>query len=163
MENYKTYIRIGLVALASIILYIWIQGVLSGEQGRVRKFILQGKKAVETKNILTCADMVAMNYRDRYGNDRDALIYGGKQFFAYYKTLFVHIENMEIELDDSRTQASVEIVALLIGQAQDNTTEKILEGEKGRFRVKLIKEDKKWKVLELEFFESIEIMGQNIS
>jgi hypothetical protein len=70
---------------------------------------------------------------------------------------------MEIKFDDSKKQADVEIVAMVLGQTQSDNAEKILEGEKGRFRVKLIKEERVWMVSEFEFFEPITVMGQNIS
>lgn len=162
-EKYKIYIWTIIVSTVLFIFYAWFQDIFSGEQGRVRKFILRGKKAVETKNILSCADMISTDYRDKYGNDRQSLIYFTKEIFSYYRKIIVHIEDMQIGLDDSKTGACVEIVALVIGQTQQNDAEKILEGEQGRFKIKLVKENKRWQLLELEFFEPITIMGQNIS
>lgn len=162
-EKYKIYVFSALVALVFCIIFIWFQDIFSGEQGRLRKFILQGKKAVVSKNIFTCADMISISYHDKYGNDRQSLIYATKEFFGYYKKILINIESMDIKLDDSKTQASIEITALVVGQNNQNNMEKILEGERSRFRVKLVKEEKKWHLLELEFFESISIMGQNIS
>ena len=106
--------------------------------------------------------MISQSYHDRYGNDRSSLIYAAKEFFAYYRKIFINIERMDIKLNDTKTQADVEIVALMIGQSQQNSTEKILEGEKGKARVRLIKEENKWKLAELDFYEQITIMGQNI-
>ncbi len=37
----------------------------------------------------------------------------------------------------------------------------ILEAQKGKFKVKLIKEDNKWRVLEVESFDPITLLGQN--
>lgn len=129
----------------------------------MRKFILQGKKAVESKNIFTCAGMISSSYHDKYGNDRQSLLYAAKEFFGYYKQIRVNIKSMEIKLDDTKKEASVEIVALVVGQSEQNNTEKILEAENGRFRIRLVKEENKWHLRELEFFEPITIMGQNIS
>lgn len=162
-EKYKIYLGAAGGALLLFISFLWLQDILAGEQGQIRKFILRGKEAVEAKNILTCADMVSMHYQDKYGNDRQNLIYATKEAFNYYKQIFVHIEKMEIKIGDSKMLASAEIVALAVGQTQESNREKILEGEKGRFRIKLVKEDKKWRLLEIEFFEPITIMGQNIS
>jgi len=124
---------------------------------------LQARKAVETKNILSCAEMISSDYHDKYGNDRQSLLYVFKEAFGYYRQILVHIESMEIALSDSKTEASVEIVALAVGRTQQNSTEKILEGEKGRLKIKLIKENKKWHLREAESFEPITIMGENIS
>ncbi|MFH1269532.1 MAG: hypothetical protein ABIH75_00550, partial [Candidatus Omnitrophota bacterium] len=141
--KYKRYIWPILAGVTFFILYSWIVGIFSGEKGRVRKFILQGRQAVESQNIFTCANMISTDYRDKYGNDRQGLIYIAKEAFGYYKTISVRIDNMNIELDDSGRQAEVEIKALIIGQGQQDNKEKILEAEKGEFRVKLIKENNK--------------------
>jgi hypothetical protein len=161
--NFKIFMRSVLGAVVLCLLFIWLQDILSGEEGRVRKFILRGKQAVETKDFFACADIISASYRDKYGNSRETLLYATKEFFGYYKEIFVNIESMEIKFDGAKTKASVEIVALVIGKTQQNNAEKILEGNKGRFRIKLIKEEKKWYLLELEFFEPITVMGQNIS
>jgi hypothetical protein len=140
-----------------------IFALLEGEEGRVRKFILEGKKAVEQKNILSCASMIADTYQDKYGNDRQSLIFAAKNFFSYYQSVFIAIEKMEIKLSQSRDKAEVEMVALVLCRLQDNSTEHIFEKEKGRFMVKLVKEDKKWKLQEIEFLEEISVMGEKIS
>lgn len=162
-QGLKIYIWSVIAATVLFISYSWIQDILAGEEGRVKKFIMQGAKAVGEKNLLTCSNMVSNNYHDKYGNDHQSLIYFTREFFLYYKDVLVHIESMDIKLDESKTQAGVELVALVIGKTKSDTQDKILEGQKGRFRLKLIKEEKKWRLLELEFFEPINIMGQNIS
>lgn len=127
---------------------------------------MRGKKAVEAKNLLTCANMVSTDYKDKYGNDRQSLIYATKSFFAYYKDIFIHIEKMQITLDQTKTQADVEIVALIVGRSKDNKSEKILEGlegERDRFRIRLVKEEKQWRLLEIEFFEPLHIMGREVA
>ena len=159
----KFYILYILVALVIFIFYSWLQDIFFGEEVRVRKFILRGKNMVETKNILTCSNMISRDYHDKYGNDRDSLIYFTKEFFGYYRKIFGHIESMKIELDDAKKNSLVEIVALVVGQTQDENEEKILEGEKGRFRIRLVKEEQEWKLLELEFFEPIKLMDRYIS
>jgi len=165
MQKYKIYVIAFLGALALFILFGWFREILSGEEGRVRKFIMKGKTAVESKNLFACANIISMSYSDKYGNDRQALIYGSKEFFNYYSSIFVDIKGINIKLDDSKTHAVVDVTALVIGKNKDNNPEKILEGiesERGRFRIKAVKEDKQWRLLELEFFESLQVMGENI-
>ena len=70
-----------------------------------------------------------MSYKDKYGNDRQSLIYFVKEVFGYYKRIFISIEDIKIKLDDSKLQANVEITAQVIGQSQGDASEKILEAE----------------------------------
>jgi len=162
-KEYRSYIFFGLVILAVFIFYNIFQSISTGEEARVRKFILRGKRAVETKDILTCADMIALDYKDKYGNTRESLIYIAKEAFAYYKDILTSIEKMDIQLNPAKDQASVEIVAMVLCRSKAEKLENIFEGEKGRFRVKLIKEDKKWHLQEAEFLEEVTLMGQKIA
>lgn len=154
-QEYKIYIWAGLVVPAIFIFYTFFKSIFTPEESRVRKFILEGKRAVETKNILTCANMISTNYQDKYGNGRQSLIYTAREVFAYYKDILITVEKMKIQLNDTKDEADVEIVALVLFRSKDNRIEKMFEGEKGRFRVKLVKEDKSWRVQELEFLEEL--------
>jgi hypothetical protein len=162
-QKNKIYILSALWAVFILIFVIIFQDILSQEPARVRKFILNGKKCIEAKDIFSCAGMVSRDYHDKYGNDRDSLIYAAKEACAYYKDILIQIEDMEITLNSSKTEAEVEITALAVCKTQDNVPEKILQGDKGRFKARLAKESKRWKLVELEFYEPITIMGQNIS
>jgi hypothetical protein len=163
MRSYKTYILTVLIAISVLFIYLQLQDILGGEERRVRRFILQGEKAVESKDIFSCANMVSMNYHDRYGNDRQTLISSAREVFGYYKSIFIDIQRMKIKLDDSKMKAEVTIVAQILGEPYEKPREGIFEGEKGEFCVRLIKEGRDWKVIEIEFFEPITIMGQQIS
>lgn len=163
-KKLKIFVRGSLIGLAVFITYNFISGILAGEEGRIRKFILRGKRAVEEKNLFVLSDMLSANYQDKYGNSCSTLIYAAKGFFSYYKNILINIEKIEIKLEESKAKAAAEITALVIGQPKGTAeAEKILEGERGDFRVSLIKEEKKWQVLELEFFAPLRIMGQEVS
>lgn len=161
-SKFKIYIRFALGTVAIFIFYVWLSGIFFGEQRQVRRFILKGKKAVEAKNILTCAKMISTRYQDKYGNDRSSLIYIARNIFSHYGTISVNIKNIKINLDDVKVEACLEITAQVIGHTQENNRENILEGQEGGIMAKLAKENKKWLLLELEFFEPITIMGQTI-
>ncbi len=162
MKLNKKYIHIGLGVLVIVITFFYLQFIFSSEEGRVRRFILEGKRSAESKNILACANLISKEYSDKYNNDRQTLIYIAREVFAYYKTIIIGVDKMDIRLDQSKTRAEVEIVALVLCQSKDNKSEKIFEGERGRFRVKLIKEKGKWQLLEVELLEKMTIMGQTI-
>lgn len=162
-EKLKIFVRGSLIGLAVFITYNFISGILAGEEGRIRKFILRGKSSLEEKNIFTVSDMLSANYQDKHGNSRSGLIYAAREFFAYYKNILANIEKIEIKLEESKDKATAEITVLVIGQPKEGEVEKILEGERGNFMVRLIKEEKQWQVIELEFFEPLMIMGEEVS
>lgn len=161
----KIYLWAVAVSLAAFFTYNVLSDVFGGERARVKKFIMTGKARVEKKNILGLSAMVSYNYRDKYANDRATLIYGAKSFVSYYKDLFINIESIDIKLNEAKTEADVEVIALIIGRTGQGASETImegLEGEKDRFRLKLIKEEDGWKLLEMEFLQPINVMGETI-
>lgn len=165
----RAWIRIYLMAVAISLIAFFAYNILSdvfgGEEGRIRKFIMTGKARIEKRNILGLSDMVSFNYKDKYGNDRSTLVYGAKNFISYYKDVFINIEGIDIELNESKTEADVEVTALIIGRTGQGASETIgqgLEGEKDKFRLKLIKEEDGWKLLDLEFLQPINVMGETI-
>jgi hypothetical protein len=141
--------------------------IFGGEEAKVRKFIMQGKARLEKKDIIGLSEMVSDNYKDKYGNDRMTLVYGAKSFLAYYKDIFINIEKTDIKLNETKdaTQAEAEVTALMIGKTKEGKSDSImegLEGEKDKFLLKLIKEKNGWKLLEMEFLQPLNIMGEKV-
>ena len=174
IRNYiKIYLWAVAISLVAFLAYNVFQDVFGGEQARIKKFIMTGKARIEKKNLLGISDMVSFNYKDKYGNDRSTIVYGVKSFVSYYKDVFINIESVEIKLNEAKTEADVEVIALIIGRTmkQENrdTSQKGcvpvmqgLEGEKDKFRLKLVKEEDGWKLLELEFLQPLNVMGETI-
>lgn len=161
----KVYLWAVAISLVAFFAYNILQDLFGGEQARIKKFIMTGKTRIEKKNILGLSDMVSYNYKDRYGNDRSTLVFGAKNFVSYYKDVLINIESIDIKLDETKTEADVEVVALIIGRTGQGASDTImqgLEGEKDRFRLKLIKEEDGWKLLDLEFLQPINVMGETI-
>jgi hypothetical protein len=163
MFNYKRYLWAFGVALSLTIAFSIIQNILAGEKGRVRKFILQAKQIVERQDLLACIGIISDDYKDKYSNDKQSLIYFTRETFRYYKQILVQIDKMDIELTDDKKQAIVSIDGLVLGVNKSDKQETILEKEQGKLKIKLTKEEGRWLLLEVESFESLTIMGQNIS
>jgi len=139
--------------------------IFGGEEAKVRKFIMQGKSRLEKRDIIGLSEMVSADYKDKYGNDRVTVVYGAKTFLAYYKDVFINIEKTDIVLNEAKDTAEAEVVALMIGKTKDGRSDSImegLEGEKDKFRLKLRKEKNGWKLLEIEFLQPLNIMGERV-
>lgn len=163
MSNFnknKLYLVIIIIVLLILFIIAWLIGFFDSEETKVRKFIAKAEKAVEARSTLACTELISKNYKDKYGNDYESVLGIAHEFFGYYKEISVSIESIDITLNDSKEEANVEIVAQVIGYSQSEKEDIILEGEKGRFRLRLLKEDKKWKLSEIEFYEEIKIMDE---
>ncbi|MEW6169982.1 MAG: hypothetical protein AB1472_00230 [Candidatus Omnitrophota bacterium] len=161
-ENYKIYIWTIVAALALSIFLPIVKGILEGEKGRVQKFVLQGKRALEKQDILACIGMISDDYKDKYANDKQTLIYLTRETFRYYQELFIQIDKMDIKLEQDKLNASIEIEGIIFGLNKGGQKEFILEKEQGKLMLKLIKQDKRWQLLEIKDFKPITLMGQGI-
>ncbi len=159
-EN-KIFIRILTGILCAAAIFFALPIFFCPPECQVRKFILSGKKVVEARNILTGASMISANYHDKYGNDRDSLIYCIRKAFAYYKSIHSQILKMDIKLDKSKSKAEVEVEVSVTCRAEQGI-EKIFKEDKGRVRLVIIKENKKWLLAEVEFLDAATIMGTTI-
>jgi len=155
--------RAVVAAIILIAAYHWFQNVTQGEEGRVRQCILAAKKAVEEKNLFAIDDMISRSYQDTYGNDRESLLYGIKEVLDYYERIFISIESITISLDEAKTQAEAEVVAVAIGVDRQKNKESFFEGEKGRIKARFVKEENTWRLAEITFFEPMTLMGQTIA
>jgi len=159
-EN-KILIRVLIGILCAAAIFFVLRIFLCTPECQVRKFILSGKKVVEARNTLTGASMISANYYDKYGNDRDSMIYCIRKAFTYYKSIRIQILKMDIKLDESKSKAEVEVEALVTCRGEQGI-EKIFKEDKGRVRLVIIKENKKWLLAEVEFLDAATIMGATI-
>ncbi|MCM8801139.1 MAG: hypothetical protein NC912_03895 [Candidatus Omnitrophica bacterium] len=148
--------------VALFIFRFLISSIPFNEEAKVRRFIFKGKRALEKKDILTCAQLISLNYKDKYGNNRDSLIGITKEFFAYYKEITLAIEKMDIYFNQTKDTAKVELLVLAICRRREGINESLFEGEKGKVCLRLVKEDKAWQLKEIEFLEELKIMGERI-
>lgn len=161
----KIYIWAVIISSVAYFGFNFARDAFGGEEARVRKFITQGKSRIEKKDIIGLSDMLAENYRDKYGNDRMALVYGAKSLLAYYKDIFINIEKTDIKLNEAKDTAEVEAIVLMIGKTKDGKSDSImegLEGEKDKLLLKMTKEKNGWKLLEIEFLQPLNIMGEKV-
>lgn len=149
--------------LAFFIFRILISGACLGERAKVYRFIVKGKSAVESKDILSCAGMISADYQDKYGYDRQSLIFSLREFFNYYGRISIKIQNFKISIDDDKMNADVEINALVLAHSGARELKKTLGVERGRLKARLVKEEGKWKLSEIEFYESVKITDEAMS
>ncbi len=159
-EN-KILIRVLIGILCAAAIFFLLRVVFCPPECQVRNFILSGKKVVEARNILSGASMIYANYYDKYGNERDSMVYCIRKAFAYYKSIRIRILKMDIKLDGSKSKAEVEVESSVICRGEQGI-ERIFKGDKGRVRLVIIKENKKWFLAEVEFLDAATIMGTTI-
>lgn len=63
-EKLKIVAWASLIGIGIFLTYNLISGIIAGEEGKVRKFILRGKRAVEEKNLFAVSDMLSANYEE---------------------------------------------------------------------------------------------------
>ena len=140
---------IALVAILSVAL-ILIKAPFK-EEDKVKRLIYSGKRAIQKEDLLRCSSYLSFDYADKYGNDRRNLLFVAKTIFNEYNHIFIKITKLEIEVIDQ--EASAEIEAIGYGQRANTIDEAPIEYDVIKLNVKFKKEQKAWKIIELEFLE----------
>lgn len=162
-QNSKFYIGAVIVALVYCILFPIVSDILAGEGGKVRKIVMQAKKAVEDEDMLTCISLISDDYKDKYGNDKQSLVYLAREAFRYYDELFVQIETLKINLSEDKKEANIQISGVILGLKNEVKKEMVFEKEKGEIEIRLMKKDSGWQVIEIESFEPLDVIDKGIS
>lgn len=166
MKKFFELIIILVFLLATI---FYFKDIFLTEEGKIKRVISQGERAIEKKDIVRCASFVSLDYSDSYGLDRRSLIVLGEKVFREYQNIFIHIESLSIELNPARPVreffsngangvkddlAEVKFIAKVM-VSRPGEAGKSLSIEKGseRFTVTFRKEEGKWKVFRAEIPE----------
>jgi hypothetical protein len=152
--NYRLVRTIALAIILAIAL-ILIKAPRS-EEDKVKRLIYSGKRAIEKEDLLKCSSYLSFDYTDEYGNDRRSLLFAAKTAFNDYNRIFINITKLEIEVIDLGALAEIEAVGY--GQRAGTTEQAPMEYDEIKVNVRLKKEKKAWKVIELEFLESDNVL-----
>jgi hypothetical protein len=116
------------------------------EEDKVRKVIIDVRKATEEKEIRTVLGLVSKSYRDPQGYDREGI----KGLLAYYffrhQKVSVFIPGFDVWISNGKAQAKFQ--AILSGGEKTGTVSALLPEALGvyDFDVSFAKEDGEWKV-----------------
>ncbi len=122
--------------------------LLEGENGRLKRAIYKAKRFAERENIIGLTNHISLNYYDEFGNDRRSLLFITKSFFDEYKNILILIDTLEIKIEGE--DAIVHIEAIVYWQ--ENVSSDIIY-DTVEVKAGFKKEQKRWKIIELEFFE----------
>ncbi len=119
-------------------------------QIQIKNTLQNLKKAAEQKNILKCSGYISKNYTDSDGFSYESLLFAGKEVFRTYEKILIQLENITITA--KKNTASVNLQARIYAQETGKTEfEDLLSWrDGGEFRLTIIKESGKWKIVRAE-------------
>lgn len=148
----------------ALVLFSAINSAIEGEKGKIRRLIFIAQRAIEKEDLIRLSGYASFDYQDKYGNDRQRLIFIGQRAFVEYQDISLQIKDLKIELNESEALAQMGVLGLgrrASGAQNDNP----LEYDRVELKIRFKKEENQWKVVELEFLESEEFfpLGESIS
>jgi hypothetical protein len=150
--------------ILALVLFSAINSAIEGEKGKIRRLIFIGQRAIEKEDLIRLSGYTSFDYQDKYGNDRQRLIFIAQKAFVEYQDISLQIKDLKIELNESEALAQMGVLGLgrrASGAQNDNP----LEYDRVELKIRFKKEGKQWKVVELDFLESEEFfpLGEFIS
>jgi hypothetical protein len=155
------YIAIIFIISIGLIILPKVKILFEGERGRIKRIIYAAKKATEREDLFKCLSFVSIDYSDRYGNNYRSLMLIGQRVFDIYDNIAIGIRQLSISLDSDTATAEVESTA--VAKNVEDKEINIFETETIKFLIYFKKEQKHWKVIELDFLEPrdpLYIMGK---
>ena len=143
--------RVAITAAAIICVLLISRAVtimLEGEEGRLKRTIYKAKRLTERENILMLTNYISADYFDELGNDRRSILFIAKTFFDNYKNIVIHINSLEISIEDENASADIETTVYW----QENESKNIVY-DMAKVKAIFKKEQNHWKLIELKFYE----------
>ena len=116
-------------------------------EDEVRQFIQAGTDAVEKRDISDVRDLIAENYSDARGNNRQMALRMLTGYFLGNKNIHVLIDIQHIHIPDDQ-HAEVQLLAGMAGQsASDFASLFDIRANVYKFDLRLVKDDDDWQLL----------------
>lgn len=137
------WIRLMLVLAAIFVAAWWIwERFLVSDETRIRLRIIGMEQAVEQGNLLRLADGIADDYSDDSGMDKPSLLAAVRAFRQQHDGLFIHLSDVQIQVDPDHQTAQAAFVAKVISKPRDGGGESELFAD--RFRLFFRKTGQDW-------------------
>lgn len=143
--------RLFALFLAAILVYLGVRLIgtaLEGEEGRLRKAVYKAKRLAEREDVVGLTSLISADYNDELGNDRRALLLIAKSLFDEYRNILIHIDALEIRLEEKSADLNIKTTVYWQENYSDNISYDTAELE-ARFK----KEERHWRLIELKFLE----------
>lgn len=143
------------LSLAVLIYLVFIRPFLISEEARIRRGVMEGVQAIETKDLRKCLRRVSLHYKDEYG-----LTYVGvrallNRIFQEFDAFEIALRNLRISsLDKEREAASVTFDLKVKVEYREEKVYLLGSGDFwNRIEMELVKEGGRWKVTHVEGVE----------
>ncbi len=154
MESRKQLgIILGVVFFA-IALYVMVRVLGEDDESRVRKVVYAGVLAIERHDLLMCGRLISDAYEDSYGYNKAAILQFISSIFKGQEFIKVEIKQLKIEVKEAGAEADIGFKSYFKKRGVD---EKIYY-DTGKLKVYFQKEDRRWKVREIKYTGSHELL-----
>jgi hypothetical protein len=148
METMR-WIRLILVLAVIFVAAGWIwERFLVSDETRIRLRINGMERAVEQGDLLRLEGAIADDYSDDSGMDKPSLLAAVRAFRQQYDGLFIHLSDIDIQIDADHQMAQAAFVAKVISKPRDGGGESELLAD--RFRLFFRKTGRDWRLVRAE-------------
>ncbi len=151
MNKKKIFLFI-IFVISALILSSAIKTIIEGEKGKIKRVIFSAKRAIEKENLIRLSSYVSFDYQDKYGNDRQNILFLGRTVFNEYEDIVLQIKELNLELNGTEALAQVQVLGFA-RRSDDTQSKNPVEYDIIKLNVNFKKEKEGWKVIELEFLE----------
>jgi hypothetical protein len=152
------------LALASLIYFVFVRPLLISEEARIRKGVKEGIQAIEAKDLRKCLRHVSLHYKDEYGLTYVTVKGLLTQIFQEFDAFEIDLRKLRIILLDKGEGVASVTFDLKVKVSYGGQRAYLLGSEDSSNRVEMsfIKEGGRWKVNQVEGIQAHGI-GQGLT
>jgi hypothetical protein len=146
MDSRKQLMVIFGVAIGALVTYAALRAFLENDEARIRRIIYAAALAVERQDTARYGSFVSEGYQDAYGHDKAKLLREAVWLFQEYRPVKIDFKRVRIHVENKEATTEID---LKIYFRRGNDTHTYYDA--GEFKVLFHRENKQWKVREIEF------------
>jgi len=153
MESRKQLRLILSVIILALLFYVAVQVFSENDEARIRRVVNLCILAVEKEDTPGYSRFISQSYQDSYGNTKAGLLVILADNFKEYKPFKVDVKQLSIKTEESKGQAGIAFKCYF-----KRMGDKQIYYDAGKAKIYFQKEEKSWKVTNIEYKGSSEML-----
>lgn len=152
----KQGVVVVVISICAILVYWMVRFALQDEESRLRKFIYSAVVIAEEEDFAKCAFLIAPNYQDRFGNNKEEILASIAKVFKDFHNFKITVKSIKIRIDGLKATADIGLIIYFKVQGEER-----MYYDAAKMIIAFEKQQGFWEVVSLDYTGSKELFFMN--